>query len=116
MAGENRFRSILPYYIAGTQGLLLAFDSTNPPTLDYLNEWLEVVNLYLTEKIPVILISTKHDLPESNKTSNEAIEAFKEKNDIQGYLSTSSLEGTGVADAFRNLTELIAREKGLIQK
>ena len=33
MAGENRFRSILPYYIAGTQGLILAFDSTNPPTL-----------------------------------------------------------------------------------
>lgn len=114
MAGENRFRSILPYYIAGTQGLILAFDSTNPPTLTYLNEWLEVVDLYLTEKIPVILISTKHDLPGSNNTAEEDIESFKKQNGISYYIKTSSKEGTGVDSAFEKLTQLIAKEKGLI--
>lgn len=114
MAGENRFRSILPYYIAGTQGLILAFDPTKPPTLEYLNEWLEVVNLYLTEKTPVLLISTKHDLPESSNTKMEDIENFKDKNGIIDYIKTSSLDGTGVNEAFRKLTEHIAKDKGLL--
>ena len=69
---------------------------------------------YLTEKIPVILISTKHDLPGSDNTKQEEISSFKEQNGIFFYMKTSSKEGTGVDNAFEKLTELIAKEKGLI--
>lgn len=30
MAGEAQFRTLLPNYIKGTQGLMIAFDSTKP--------------------------------------------------------------------------------------
>lgn len=114
MAGENRFRSILPYYIAGTQGLILAFSGEKRETLGYLSEWLEVVNLYLAEKIPIVLISTKNDLEESKNTPQQDIDTFMDQNGIKHFLPTSALNGQNVNDAFQRLTELIAKEKGLI--
>ena len=113
MAGENRFRSILPYYIAGTQGLILAFAANDNETLNYLNEWLEVVNIYLTEKIPIILISTKNDLVE-NQDESDAVTDFMKQNKIDNYILTSALNGQNVNEAFQILTELIARDKSLI--
>ena len=111
VAGESRFRSILPYYIAGTQGLILAFDGTAPPTLDRLNEWLEVIGLYLSEKIPMILISTKNDL--NPNINHDAVKSFMGQHEVLEYFATSSLSGENINTAFRALTELIARSKGL---
>lgn len=111
VAGESRFRSILPYYIAGTQGLILAFDGTAMMTLDRLNEWLEVIGLYLTEKIPMILISTKNDL--SPTIDDSGVKAFMEKHGVSEYFTTSSLSGENINTAFRSLTGLIAKAKGL---
>lgn len=112
VAGESRFRSILPYYIAGTQGLILAFDCTDPPTLPHLNEWLEVIDLYLQEKISLILISTKHDL--NPKIDEAELKKFMNMHSIHDYYPTSSLNGENINNAFRRLTELIAESKGLI--
>lgn len=114
MAGENRFRSILPYYIAGTQGLILAFAADNNDTLSYLSEWLEVVNLYLTEKIPIILISTKNDLVKEDENKS-AIDEFMAQNNVQSFVKTSAKSGENVSESFQVLTELIARDKGLIK-
>ena len=111
VAGESRFRSILPYYIAGTQGLILAFDGTVGSTLERLNEWLEVIGLYLSEKIPMILISTKNDLNPS--INHDAVKLFMNKHEIIDYYPTSSLSGENINTAFRSLTELIARSRGL---
>jgi small GTP-binding protein len=111
VAGESRFRSILPYYIAGTQGLILAFDGTAQPTLDRLNEWLEVIGLYLSEKIPMILISTKNDL--NANVNQHAVKLFMNTHEITDYFATSSLSGENINTAFRSLTELIARSKNL---
>ena len=111
VAGESRFRSILPYYIAGTQGLILAFDGTNPATLDRLNEWLEVIGLYLSEKIPMILISTKNDL--DTKINQDAVKLFMNNQGVSDYYATSSLSGENINTAFRSLTQLIAKSKGL---
>jgi hypothetical protein len=42
------------------------------------------------------------------------VDAFIDKNGIEKYLSTSSKDGSGVNEAFRRLTESIAKGKGLI--
>ena len=112
VAGESRFRSILPYYIAGTQGLILAFDSTEPSSLPHLYEWLEVIDLYLQEKISIVLISTKHDL--QSKINENELKKFMEAHSIRDYYPTSSLNGGNINNAFRRLTELIAEAKGLV--
>lgn len=68
--------------------------------------------VHLPEKIPVILISTKHDLPNYIKT--DKLSAFIQQHSINNYLQTSALDGRGVNMAFRKLVESIAIQKGLL--
>ena len=114
VAGEERFQTILSFYGAGTQGLILAFDSTNYWTLNQLPSWLDIINLSVIDKIPMILVSTKHDLPVSQTHFNQ-INAFKEKHYIDLYLPTSAKSGDGVRDVFHRLTELLAQTYDLFE-
>ena len=106
IAVENRFRSIIPYYITNTQGVILTFDSTNTSTLTHLNEWIEVIKLFLENETPFILISTKHDLKSS--INNAELEQFMTKYAIKYYYPTSSLTGENINDAFYCIAKLIA--------
>jgi small GTP-binding protein len=113
VAGESKFRSILPYYIPGTKGLILAFDGTKSSTLNRLNEWLEIFNLFLSG-IPTVLISTKNDL-EQNFDMNE-VNQFMKNHNIEEYYSTSSLSGENISEAFKSLTIMIAKRKSVIEQ
>lgn len=110
MAGEKRFHDVLPYYIAGTQGIILAFDSTNEATLDSLGEWIQVIKSILPEKVPMTLISTKHDL-DDNRIEKAKLDAFIKENEIDEYQPTSSVSGHNVQLVFMNLTKLITAGK-----
>jgi small GTP-binding protein len=108
-AGEERFRSVLPLYISGTQCVLLSFDLTRPETLDALEDWLEVLGRYLDEGTPILLIGMKRDLEE--KVSGDAIKSFQSKHNIPNFLETSSATGLGVEEAFQKATREIITKK-----
>ena len=55
-----------------------------------------------------MLISTKHDLAES-QTHFEQITAFKNQRNIADYFSTSAKNGLGITDTFTRLTELVVK-------
>ena len=107
-AGEDRFRSILPYYVHGTHGVLLGFDLTDPESLESLSEWLEIIRKFLgitlSRKVPILLIGMKDDL-ESN-ISEEKINNFVKAQKLVGYTTTSAKNGHNVESAFKR----IARE------
>ncbi|MFW9993607.1 MAG: Rab family GTPase [Candidatus Odinarchaeota archaeon] len=105
MAGEERFRYVLPYYIVGTEGILYVFDITNPGSLAALDEWLEVTRSHLRENIPMVLLAAKNDL-EPVVTARE-VQEFLERNGIDCYFKTSSLKDENVNEAFIKLTYLI---------
>ncbi|MHA2295312.1 MAG: Rab family GTPase [Candidatus Hodarchaeales archaeon] len=105
MAGEDKFRALLPYYIAGTHGIFLVFDITDPKSFGELAEWLEVMKTYVPEDIPSILISAKNDL--ESRITDEIIKVFQERNKIAVYFETSSKTGENVNEAFQKITELI---------
>ena len=111
MSGEGRFRSILPYYIPGTQGILLFIDMTNPKTLDYLNDWMNTINHVIAE-IPCILISTNH---QSTKTSQDDINAFNESYAIQAHYSFNhgleTLTEHDLNTVLQKLTKLILKKR-----
>ena len=48
--GEERFRFLLPSYSRGALGAIFMFDITKRPSLENLNDWLEVFTKDLKEK------------------------------------------------------------------
>ncbi|MFQ5977630.1 MAG: Rab family GTPase [Candidatus Heimdallarchaeota archaeon] len=108
-AGEERFRSVLPLYISGTQCVMLSFDLTRPETLEALEDWLEVLSRHLDTGTPVLLIGMKQDLEQ--KVSEDAVKNFQSKHDVEHYLKTSSASGLGVEDAFQKATREIVSRK-----
>ena len=113
MAGEERFQTILPFYGAGAHGLILTFDSTNYNTLRQLEQWYKIISLSITDKIPMILISTKHDLPDS-KIITEIISTFEKNHKFDLYIPTSAKDGLGVDITFQKITHLIAKTYELL--
>ena len=108
IAGQKNFQAIIPYYIDGTQGILLTCDSTNPVTLTALDEYLDLINLYLdTSDIPKMLISTKHDLPVVLKQSD--IEEFLHRHLIYEYFPTSAVTGLNINAVFQHIGQLIVK-------
>ena len=107
LAGEHKYQSILPYYIAGTQGIIFAFDCTQPKTLTILAEYIANINIYIDVKqLPTILMSTKHDLTATIQT--EDIQEYRQKYAIQDYYSTSALTGFNIDTVFQRVGQLLA--------
>jgi len=106
-SGEEKFREVLPLYSAGTQGVLLCFDSTRPETLQKLYEWDEVLNSLIPDPIPKILIQTKCDL--DSRIEQELINDFirERKLNEANFFLTSSKNGTNVQKTFNEIAKTI---------
>lgn len=113
VAGEERFRAILPHYIPGTEAVVLAFDSTRPFTLENLEEWIKVIEKAADKPgMRFILISTKNDLKPFNNA--EKIKQFRSAHpEVIGYLPVSSKTGQNVEQAFQMLGSAILKKYGL---
>jgi small GTP-binding protein len=103
-AGEERFKNVLPLYVGGTQGLLLAFDLSRPETMEALPQWLDVIQPHIESTVPVILVGMKSDL--EYEMSQEKINEFLNEHNIKHFIATSSLTGDKVEETFA----LVARE------
>ncbi|MFX1513103.1 MAG: Rab family GTPase [Promethearchaeota archaeon] len=104
-AGEERFRFVLPSYVAGSHGAIVVFDKTRLPTLYGLPEWLKIIR-QSSEEIPVILVASKADL-QSESPDYTFIERLRIDWNIRDYLETSSKSGENVEQAFSRLAERI---------
>ncbi|MFQ5979526.1 MAG: Rab family GTPase [Candidatus Heimdallarchaeota archaeon] len=106
-AGEDRFRNVLPMYVAGTRGLLLAFDLTRPETLRELPIWLNTVRPQIDESIPIVLVGMKSDLKAI--VSEDEIQSFLKECDVNLFITVSSLNGDNVEDCFTLITEEVLK-------
>jgi small GTP-binding protein len=107
MAGEERFRFILPEVCKGAKGIMLLFDVSNPESFNHLGDWIEVIRSNLGN-IPILLIGAKSDL--ESKVPEKNIKDFVKDKKLSGYLKVSAKLNTNVDAAFRKITELIGKE------
>ena len=112
VSGESKYRSILPYYIAGTDGILLVFDPADPRSLENLTGWLDITNIFLKGTVPSVLVAAKCDL--RSIPDERSIETFMRRNKVIDYYRTSSLTGENVDIAFRTLVNLILNKRTVI--
>ncbi len=117
-AGEVKFRELLPLYVRGTRGLLMAFDLSRLETLDALPEWKNVIFRTLKKEIPFIVIGMKEDLlPEDLKNDSDFLARITEKVRALGaddFLMTSAKTGRNVRSAFYEIAKLVIERSGKI--
>ncbi|MFX1512676.1 MAG: helix-turn-helix domain-containing protein [Promethearchaeota archaeon] len=105
--GEERFRVLLGVYSQGSHAIIYALDSTQPSSLEELNEYAEILE---KEDAYSALISTKHDLV--SEVTDDEIQNFQEKYNITKYYRTSSVTGEGIETLFLDLATHLVQEMG----
>jgi small GTP-binding protein len=107
MAGEERFRFILPEVCKGAQGIMLLYDVSNPESFNHLGDWIDVIRSNMGN-IPVLLIGAKSDL--ESKIPEKSIRDFVRDKKLSGYVKVSAKLNENVDEAFHKITELIEKE------
>eukprot|EP00298_Acanthocystis_sp_HF-20_P012360 c19849_g1_i2.p1 GENE.c19849_g1_i2~~c19849_g1_i2.p1 ORF type:complete len:199 (-),score=33.77 c19849_g1_i2:42-638(-) len=106
--GQERFRSITSSLYRGCNGAILCCDLSKSNVTQDLDQWLQEIQKYSSELLPVLIVGTKSDLQQS--ATSDPLEEFARSRGIP-YLKTSSKEGENVEEAFilmtKNLREAI---------
>ena len=105
-SGGPQFRDILHNYADGTHGVIFMFDSTNIKTLHGLREWFRNVDSNLPQAVPKLLVSSKHDLRESN-LNDDILQDHMNKFKYNDYYPISSYTGENVDIVFQRICDLI---------
>lgn len=117
LGGQKKFSSILKSFTQNAKGAILAFDiSSMDSFLEVQDRWKSFLTSNLPN-VPVILASTKHDLPAEERVISEGIirefieteKQYKGLN-IVSYLQTSSKFGLNVHKCFKELAKAILKK------
>lgn len=105
-AGEERFRSVAPSLLRGSNGLVLVYDVTNVQSFNeleiYLEMFLDAVNVNAMSSMPVLLLGNKTDLGKQT-VSELNVEEWKKKNKIKHSAFVSAKTGENINEAFTSL-------------
>ena len=104
--GEERFRFILPKYIAGAMGGILMYDITNYPSLAHIDNWLSVIN-GRKEQFPLVLIGGKADLDMNRQIPFKEGKKIAKTKGFSGFTECSSKTGENVEKSFEALTRIM---------
>ena len=114
VAGQQVFSSIRKSYFEGSRGGLVVYDVTRLESFENLLEgWIDPFYETVPIKPPLIIIANKVDLTSERLVTQETgkmfVEELKSKYNVEHitYLETSAKEGTGISEAFENLTKLV---------
>jgi small GTP-binding protein len=102
-AGQERFASLIPMYIRGSHGVLYCWDYNKPFDWDKVHETYHRVKSLSPDCI-FCLVFTKIDKSDDYLIQNPRAEFFKVEYNIPLLAYTSSYNGDGVKDFFKNLT------------
>lgn len=106
VAGEERFRFLLPTYTLGANAAMIIFDITKFKTIDQIYNWIQIIREKAGD-IPIMLIGNKLDLEDSRKLKREkGIEIANEFN-LSSYSEISTKTGQNVEKIFEALTECV---------
>ena len=98
----GQIKTMAPYrkrFYQGVNFAFLEFDVSRKKTFDSLKGWREDLKKGIYNKVPVILIANKMDLPD-HEVSMDEIKAYAEELNCP-YLLCSAKTGSNVNDAFR---------------
>ena len=107
-AGQERYKSLTRCFFQKAQGVMIVYDVTCEKSYNNLKFWIDSLqsNLYEDiDKVPIILIGNKIDIPQ-RKIDKEIAKEFANKNNFE-YFETSAKTGEGVDNAIKELVKKI---------
>jgi small GTP-binding protein len=117
LAGEDRFRMILPSYILGAAGAIFMYDITRYSSFKNFNDWMGIFKEGLKRsenKIPLIMVGGKADLDFKRAVPKEDVIKMVEENNLYKYIECSAKTGENVEQIFEIITQIIMKYQDLI--
>lgn len=116
--GEERFRAILPIYVAGADGGIFMFDLTRYDTFKNIENWTEVLKECVddqTKPLPMILVGGKADLALIKSVESFWGKKLAEDNPFFiSYIECSSKTGANVDLIFETIAKEMLRRENLL--
>ncbi|MBY8983107.1 MAG: GTP-binding protein [Candidatus Lokiarchaeota archaeon] len=109
--GQERFKSLIPRLLNGTDGALIVFDLVSYSSFQQIDYWYNLLKSKIDRKIPILLVGSKSDLLESTSemeiVQEDSIQEIIKKFDLDGFYRTSSLKNYNVLNAFKELNKIM---------
>ena len=108
-AGQERYKALTKGFFRNAQGIMIAYDVTNPESFENLKNWIQSIkenmgNDFL-ERIPIIIIGNKIDSDEREIKTEDA-ESFCKQQQYP-YFETSAKTGENIDSAIRFLVKKV---------
>jgi small GTP-binding protein len=109
-AGQERFASLAPMYYRGAAAAIVAYDITDPNTLECAKKWVNELKRNGSANVVIALVGNKCDMAHStdnsrrshNQVSKEEGKEYAKENDLL-FMETSAKVGTNVCELFNAL-------------
>ena len=113
LAGDERFRFLLPIYGRGASGGIFMYDITRASSLNNFDNWLNLFEQDVSGKetdIPIIVVGNKLDLQNMRTVSIEDAIKSSRYHNILGVIECSAKTGENVILIFNTLTLAIMKK------
>jgi Ras-related protein Rab-11A len=112
VAGQEFSDSMRHQYYQGATAGILVFDLTRPDSFWHAKVWYVDLRDNLQQRIPIVLIGNKNDLPDQRQVTTSEARELAEGYGFS-YVETSAATGDNVDRAFYNLVAQIIMAKNL---
>ncbi|MFX1296412.1 MAG: Rab family GTPase [Promethearchaeota archaeon] len=105
LAGEERFKFVLPTFCKGAQGALIVFDLSRRRSYINITSYIELL-WQIAGQIPGILIGNKSDLVEQRTVEKDEARDYSNECGLP-YYETSAKDNVNIKKIFENLSNLM---------
>ena len=107
--GKTKFKAIIPNYLKGAHGVIIAADITRQETVQHISEHLALVTTTIPSPVKIVLALNKSDLCTGEKLAQwkqlPLIKKLSEHPPVIGTYFTSAKTGVYVNDIFQKLAQ-----------
>ncbi len=112
-SNEDQYRKLFPYYINGSNGIILMYEITKIETINFLSEILHLIKKHVKRDVPILLVGNKLDRKEDRTIITDYLENFKKLHGIAASIEISLETGENVEKMFMDISRIMIKNFNL---